>query len=75
MNCRTTCVRWCFTGAGQRRSPPGWHVDSFAGLTRIRRAASSPLRDMFAAIRTAPVATVCAVTGNCLGVGSSSRWL
>jgi len=59
-----------FTGAGQRAFTAGMHVDSFAGLTPdSARGFIAGLRDMLAAIRTAPVATVCAVDGYCLGVG------
>jgi len=59
-----------FRGAGDRAFTAGMHVDSFDGLTpESARAFIAGLREMLAAIRTAPVATVCAVDGYCLGVG------
>ncbi|HWN32690.1 MAG TPA: enoyl-CoA hydratase-related protein [Pseudonocardia sp.] len=59
-----------FTGTGGRAFTAGMHVDSFEGLTPdSARAFIAGLREMLAAIRTAPVATVCAVDGYCLGVG------
>jgi len=59
-----------FTGAGDRAFTAGMHVDSFDGLTPdSARAFIAELREMLAAVRTAPVATVCAVDGYCLGAG------
>ncbi|WP_084216592.1 enoyl-CoA hydratase-related protein [Pseudonocardia spinosispora] len=59
-----------FRGAGDRAFTAGMHVDSFDGLTtETARAFISGLRDMLQAVRTAPVATICAVDGYCLGVG------
>jgi enoyl-CoA hydratase len=59
-----------FAGAGGRAFCAGMHVDTFDGLTpESARAFIAGLRDMLAAVRTAPVVTVCAVDGYCLGVG------
>jgi enoyl-CoA hydratase len=59
-----------FGGAGDRAFTAGMHVDSFDGLTPdSARTFIAGLREMLAAVRTAPVATVCAVDGYCLGVG------
>jgi enoyl-CoA hydratase/carnithine racemase len=59
-----------FSGSGGRAFTAGMHVDTFAGLTPdTGRAFISGVRDALAAIRTAPVATVCAVDGYCVGVG------
>jgi enoyl-CoA hydratase/carnithine racemase len=59
-----------FAGAGDRAFTAGMHVDSFDGLTPdSARSFIAGLREMLAAVRTAPVATVCAVDGYCLGVG------
>jgi enoyl-CoA hydratase len=59
-----------FTGAGGRAFTAGMHVDSFQDLTPdSARAFIAELREMLAAVRTAPVATVCAVDGYCLGAG------
>jgi enoyl-CoA hydratase/carnithine racemase len=59
-----------FAGAGGRAFCAGMHVDTFAELTpESARAFIAELRDMLAAVRTAPVPTVCAVDGYCLGVG------
>jgi enoyl-CoA hydratase len=59
-----------FAGAGGRAFCAGMHVDTFAGLTpESARVFIAGLRDMLAAVRTAPVVTVCAVDGYCLGVG------
>jgi enoyl-CoA hydratase/carnithine racemase len=59
-----------FSGAGGRAFTAGMHVDTFAGLNPdTGRAFISGVRDALAAIRTAPVATVCAVDGYCVGVG------
>lgn len=59
-----------FRGAGERAFTAGMHIDSFDGLsTETARTFIGGLRDMLAAVRTAPVATICAVDGYCLGVG------
>jgi enoyl-CoA hydratase/carnithine racemase len=59
-----------FAGAGERAFTAGMHVDSFHGLTPdSARAFIAELRDMLAAVRTAPVPTVCAVDGYCIGAG------
>jgi enoyl-CoA hydratase len=59
-----------FRGAGGRAFTAGMHVDAFEGLTPdTARAFMVGLREMIAAVRTAPVATICAVDGYCLGAG------
>lgn len=59
-----------FTGAGDRAFTAGMHVDSFGDMTPdSARAFMAELRDTLAAVRTAPVPTICAVDGYCLGVG------
>lgn len=57
-------------GAGDRAFTAGMHVDSFAGLTPgAARTFLAGLRETLAAVRTAPVVTVAAVDGYCVGVG------
>jgi enoyl-CoA hydratase/carnithine racemase len=59
-----------FRGAGERAFTAGMHVEEFDGLTPdTARTFISELREMLAAVRTAPVPTVCAVDGYCLGAG------
>lgn len=59
-----------FAGAGGRAFTAGMHLDTFGGLTaESARAFIASVRDMLAAVRTAPVPTMCAVDGYCLGVG------
>lgn len=58
-----------FAGTGGRAFSAGMHVDTFDGLTPpSARAFIAGLRDMLAAVRTAPVVTLCAIDGYCLGV-------
>jgi enoyl-CoA hydratase len=62
----TSCL--VFTGAGRRAFSAGMHLDSFVGLDRERaRALIRALADFVGAVRTAPVPTVAAVRGYCLG--------
>lgn len=57
-----------FTGAGDRAFSTGMHTDSFRDLDRERaRALITHVRDFLAAARLAPVPTVCAINGHCLG--------
>lgn len=57
-----------FTGAGDCAFSAGMHTDSFDELDRARaRALITRVRDFLAAARLAPVPTVCAINGHCLG--------
>jgi enoyl-CoA hydratase/carnithine racemase len=57
-----------FRGAGDRAFSAGMHVEEFQDLTPASAAEFiSRLRDLLAAVRTAPVATVSAVNGYCIG--------
>ncbi len=57
-----------FRGAGGRAFSAGVDVTEFLSLTpETARAFISGLRDMLARVRTAPVVTVCAVDGYCIG--------
>ncbi|MQA13041.1 MAG: enoyl-CoA hydratase [Pseudonocardiaceae bacterium] len=57
-----------FTGAGDRAFSAGMHLDSFHELDRERaRTLITHVRDFLAAARSAPVPTVCAINGHCLG--------
>jgi enoyl-CoA hydratase/carnithine racemase len=59
-----------FGGEGGRAFSAGMHLDTFGSLTReSARSFIGGLRDMLAAVRTAPVPTLCEVDGYCLGVG------
>jgi enoyl-CoA hydratase len=59
-----------FRGAGDRSFTAGMHVDSFEGLTRgTAQTFISGLRATLAAVRTAPVVTIAAVHGYCIGAG------
>ncbi|WP_051580341.1 enoyl-CoA hydratase/isomerase family protein [Pseudonocardia acaciae] len=58
-----------FAGEGGRAFSAGMHLDTFGSLTReSARSFIAGLRNMLAAVRTAPVPTLCAVDGYCLGV-------
>ncbi|MPZ61938.1 MAG: enoyl-CoA hydratase [Propionibacteriales bacterium] len=57
-----------FTGSGSRAFSAGVHVDTFDGLTpEDARQFISELGAMIAAARRAPVPTLCAIQGYCLG--------
>lgn len=57
-----------FTGAGARAFSAGMHIGAFADLDPPRaRRLIGLVRDFVAAARTAPVPTVCAINGYCLG--------
>jgi enoyl-CoA hydratase len=59
-----------FTGAGDRAFCAGMHLDEFRDLDPASaRALITEVRDLLAAVRTAPVATAATVNGHCIGVG------
>lgn len=57
-----------FSGVGERAFSSGVHLDEFLGLTPGgARAFISDLKALLEVVRRAPVPTVCAVNGYCLG--------
>lgn len=57
-----------FRGAGTRAFSAGVHVDTFRGLDAAgARAVISELGELLAAVRRAPIPTLCSVQGYCLG--------
>ncbi|WP_116043754.1 enoyl-CoA hydratase/isomerase family protein [Amycolatopsis palatopharyngis] len=59
-----------FAGAGRRAFSAGVHVQVFHGLSaRDARSFISELGDLLSAARRAPVPTLCAINGYCLGAG------
>lgn len=57
-----------FTGAGNRAFSSGVHVESFRGMTpQTAREFITDLKDLLWAVRTAPIPTICAIRGYCIG--------
>jgi enoyl-CoA hydratase/carnithine racemase len=59
-----------FTGAGNRSFSAGMDVVAFLDLDAgTARAFIEPLKDMLNAVRTAPIPTIAAINGACIGAG------
>lgn len=57
-----------FSGAGERSFSAGVHVESFLDLTpETARELIEELKALLEAVRRAPIPTVCAINGYCLG--------